>query len=139
MLLNLSYNDPVVQEKLIAQAGKSFSLKERFKLKGVGLGRCIIVASSSNIQNLLLLDNHVNWCNLEMRSKGLVVRFRKLLDTYGFVIPYYKLTLYKTDRGYTLYKDQHFVTLQAQSADGLKKFMDKLIAYKAFHLTDRPD
>lgn len=139
MLLNLSYKDPVVNDKLIAQVGKGFSLKERIKLKGIGSGRYVVVAASPNIQNLLLLDTNVNWCQIEMRPKGLVVRFRKLLDTYGFVIPYHKLSIFKTDRGYTLHKDQQFATLQAQNEEGLKSFMDKVMIYKALHLTNRPD
>jgi hypothetical protein len=139
MLLNLSYNDPKVDATVNEAVGMPFSLKNRIMLKGVGSERFYISQASAGFLNILVLDQNVNWCNVEMRPKGIIVRFRKLLETYAFVVPYYKLTVYKTDLGYSLHKDAQYVTLQATDGNALKKFMDKIISYKANYLTDQPD
>lgn len=139
MLLNLSYNDPAVRAKLTEQVGKPYTLKERVRLKGIGSARFKIINASPNIQNLLVLDNNANLCNLELRPKGLLIHFKKLLDAYALVVPFYKLSLYKTDNGYSIHKEEYFMTIQSQDTEGLKKFMDKVIACKALYLTDKPD
>ncbi|MBU2526138.1 MAG: hypothetical protein KKC03_06025 [Bacteroidetes bacterium] len=139
MLLNLSYNDPKVDAMVNETVGMPFSLKNRILLKGIGSGRFYISQASAGLLNILVLDQNVNWCNVEMRPRGIIVRFRKLLETYAFVVPYHKLTLYKTDFGYSLHKDAQFLTLQAADSKELKKFMDKIISFKANYLTDQPD
>ena len=59
------------------------------------LKKLIINSASIDIHNLLILDQNINTCNIELRPKGIIVRFRSLLETYGLIIPYYKLKIYK--------------------------------------------
>ena len=95
MLLNVSYDDPKIKEKIDAAVGKPFSLKERWVKGGIGSPKLVINQSSIDIHNLLVLDNNLNTCNLELRPKGIILRFRSILETYAMVIPYHKLNLYK--------------------------------------------
>ena len=92
MLYNVSYNDKKITRKIDEELGKPFTLKERFQLGGIGSPKLHITEASMEIQNLLILDNNLNTCNIEMRPKGIILRFRSLLETYGLIIPYYKLT-----------------------------------------------
>ena len=87
MLLNVSYNDKKITEKIDNEVGKPFTLKERFAMGGIGSPKLHITETSLEIQNLLILDNNLNTCNIEMRPKGIIVRFRSLLETYGLIIP----------------------------------------------------
>ena len=58
----------------------------------------------------------INSCNIELRPKGIILRFRSLLETYGLVIPYYKLKIYKgKSEEYSFYKDQYFIKVAASS------------------------
>ena len=95
MLLNVSYNESEVKKKIEATVGKPFPLKERWSMSGVGSPKLLISSTSTDIYNLLILDNNLNTCNIELRPNGIILRFRSLLETYALIVPYYKLNLYK--------------------------------------------
>jgi len=131
MLLNVSYNEPKVKEKIETAVGKPFSLRERWAKGGIGSSKLVITQTSIDIHNLLVLDNNRNTCNIELRPKGIILRFRSLLETYALVIPYYKLTLYKGKaKEYSIYKDKQFVKVAADTKTTFK-FFSKLSAEKA--------
>ncbi|MEK9609483.1 MAG: hypothetical protein VW058_07410 [Flavobacteriaceae bacterium] len=130
MLLNVSYNDPKIKEKIDTAVGKPFTLKERWAKGGVGSSKLIISQTSIEIHNLLILDNNRNTCNIELRPQGIILRFRSLLETYALVIPYYKLTLYKGKaQEYSIYKDKQFVKVVADTKATFK-FFSKISAEK---------
>ncbi|WP_282162284.1 hypothetical protein [Ulvibacterium marinum] len=131
MLLNVSYNDKKITEKIDSEVGKPFTLKERWAMGGIGSPRLFITETSVEIRNLLILDNNRDQCNIEMRPKGIIVRFRSLLETFALIIPYYKLTLYKGDLAkYSIYRDHHFIKVQADTK-AVQKFFKKILDYKA--------
>ena len=131
MLLNVSYNEAEVKERIEAAVGKPYPLRDRWKMGGVGSSKLLISATSIDIHNLLILDNNRNTCNVELRPKGIILRFRSLLETYALIIPYYKLTLYKGKaEEYSIYKDQQFVKIVAKTM-GTHKFFSKISAEKA--------
>lgn len=130
MLLNISYNQPKIKEKIIAEVGKTFTLVERFKLNGIGSPKLQITSASIDIHNLLVLDNNTNVCNIEMRPSGIIVMFRSLLETYALVIPYYKLKLYKgRSEEYSIYRDHYFIKVKAENP-AVHKYMMKILDYK---------
>ena len=131
MLLNVSYNESEVKEKIEAAVGKPFPLKERWSMSGVGSPKLLISSSSIDIHNLLILDNNLNTCNIELRPNGIILRFRSLLETYALIVPYYKLNLYKGKaEEYSIYKDHQFVKVLVDTKD-TQKFFSKLKAEKA--------
>ena len=116
MLLNISYNDPTIKRQIEKAVGKPFSLQQRWKLDGIGSQKLKINSASIDIHNLLILDNNLKSCNLELRPLGIIVHFRSLLETYGLIIPYYKLKLYKGKaKEYSLYIDQHYIKIFVDS------------------------
>ncbi|MGA9239231.1 hypothetical protein [Robiginitalea sp.] len=138
MLVNVSYNNPELRRKIEDLVGKPFTLRERWELKGIGSPKLIITGSSVEIHNLLILDNNRDSCNIELRPKGIIVRFRSLLETYGLIIPYYKLTLYKGDIGvYSVHVDNHFIRVQADTK-AIQKFFVRLLGYKADQTPEGP-
>ena len=126
MLLNVTYNEPEIKEKIDIALGKPFSLKERWDKGGIGSSKLVITQASIDIHNLLILDNNRNTCNIELRPKGIILRFRSLLETYALIIPYYKLTLYKGKaQEYSIYKDNQFIKVSADTRATFK-FFNKL-------------
>ena len=116
MLLNISYNDPTIKRQIEKAVGRPFSLQQRWKLGGIGSQKLKINSASIDIHNLLILDNNLKSCNLELRPLGIIVHFRSLLETYGLIIPYYKLKLYKGKaKEYSLYIDQHYIKIFVDS------------------------
>jgi hypothetical protein len=133
MLLNISYNDPSQRRSIDQEVGKTFSLQKRWSLGGIGSKKLIINSASIDIHNLLILDQNINTCNIELRPKGIILRFRSLLETYGLVIPYYKLKIYKgKSQEYSVYLDQYFVKIRADSS-GIHKFFKKINTQKVLN------
>ncbi len=131
MLVNVSYNNKEITRKVDEEVGKPFTLKERFALKGIGSPKLYITESSTGIRDLLLLDNNLDSCNIEMRPKGIIVRFRSLLETFALVIPYYKLTIYKGDFAvYSIFRDHYFIKVRSDTK-AIQKYFRKLLDYKA--------
>ncbi len=133
MLVNVSYNNPEVRKKIDAVVGKPFTLKERLRLRGIGIGNLEIESASVQINNLLILDNNRNLCNIELRPTGIIVGFRSLLESYALVIPYWKLTIYKGDAiTYGIYKDAYQLKIRATHKRihrFIKRIMDEKISY----------
>ena len=98
MLLNISYNDPAINRRIEKAVGAPFTLQQRLKMKGIGSQKLNITSCSVHIHNLLILDQNINSCNIELRPKGIILNFRSLLETYGLVISYYKLETIKKSR-----------------------------------------
>jgi hypothetical protein len=66
-----------------------------------------------------------------LRPKGIIVRFRSILETYGLIIPYYKLHLYKGKaQEYSVYIDHHFVKVLAETKL-VHDFFQKILSLKA--------
>ncbi|RRQ49274.1 hypothetical protein DZC72_01230 [Maribacter algicola] len=131
MILNVSYNNKSISQKIDNEVGKPFTLKERWNLGGIGSPKLIITEASIEIRNLLILDNNMDTCNIEIRPKGIIVRFRSLLETFALIVPYYKLTLYKGESSvYSLYRDQYFIKVESDTK-AVQKFFKKLLAFKA--------
>jgi hypothetical protein len=131
MLHNVSYNNPKIDREISKEVGTLLTLKERWKLKGSGSPKLFITASSIHIYNLLILDINANVCNVEIREKGIVIRFRSLLETYALPIPFYKLTIYKgRAQEYSIYRDNYFVKIKADKSN-VHKFIEKVQQCKA--------
>ncbi len=130
MLLNVSYTNSEITRKVDSEVGKPFKLKERWAMGGIGSPKLFITETSIEIRNLLILDNNIDCCNIEMRPKGIIVRFRSLLETFALVIPFYKLTIYKGDFAiYSIYRDNHFIKVKSDTK-AIQKFFRKILDYK---------
>ena len=130
MLLNISYNDEEVKRKIEKTVGKPFSLQKRWKIGGIGSPKLLIDSSSLDISNLLILDQNIDQCNIELRPKGIIVRFRSLLETYALIIPYYKLKIYKGKANiYSIYRDNYFIKVISDN-NSVRKFFKKIVDQK---------
>lgn len=140
MLLNVSYNNPEVKKKIDEAVGKPFTLRDRIKMGGIGSPKLHITSTSVEINNLLILDNNLNTCNIEMRPQGIILGFRSLLESYALIIPYYKLSIYKGQaEEYGIYRDKYFVKIRARKQDtSAHKFIKKVMDHKADTLPRDP-
>ena len=133
MLVNVSYNKPKLKKEIDETVGKAFSFKERLKLGGIGSGKLFITSANTSIHNLLILDSYLNTCGIELRPDGIIVSFRSLLETYALIIPYYKLTIYKSKaEEYSIYRDHYFIKVKADRKS-IHNFLKKLQNCKAQH------
>ena len=129
MLKNVSYKNDKQQNEINEFVGKPFSLFERLKQKGIGSGKLIIIKASKEIENLLVLDQNINQCNIERRPNGIIIYFRVLLETYALIIPYYKLVVFKVDSDiYTFHIDHRMIKIKVNNKkdhEFIKNILDK--------------
>ena len=133
MLRNISYNDHKLKEEISKMIGKPFSFFERIKMNGIGSSNLRVLGCNSEIENLLNLDNNDNRCNIEIRKKGIIVRFRALLETYALIIPFYKLKLFKGESSvYSIYIDNYYIKVLGNNKN-VHDFFKKISKYRNFN------
>ena len=134
MIKNLSYNSKKNNTLLLELVGRPFSFIERLKLGGIGSNKLVIADASKEIVELLRMDNNLNYCNIEIRKNGIIIRFKSLLETYGLIIPYYKLVIYKGESNiYSLYKDTDYIKFFVDNKS-TSHFIKKIIRLKTDYL-----
>ena len=131
MLRNVSYKNDNIKNEIDDLIGYSYSFFEKIKKGGVGSGKLLITRANKEIENLLILDQNTNHCNIELRAKGIIIYFRSLLETYGLAIPYYKLVVFKvTEKEYTFNIDSKFLKIKVKSEND-HSFIRKIMEEKA--------
>lgn len=139
MLINISYNNSGIKKKIEEAVGKPFTIQKRWKLNGIGSQKLTINSSSIDIHNLLILDQNINTCNIELRPNGIIVHFRSLLETYGLIIPYYKLNLYKGKaKEYSVYIDKYFIKVLADTKS-THDYFKKVLNQKTINSNQSPE
>lgn len=132
MLVNTSYNEKKVNDTINEMVGKPYGFLANIKQNGIGSPRLNILNSSAEIATLLSYDNNRNFCNIELRPKGIIIRFRSLLETFSLVIPYYKLVLFKPANSFTFHMDHHYISIEVlPSNKGIIQFIEKLNRMKS--------
>lgn len=132
MLVNTSYNEKKINQAINDLVGNPFGLLDNIKLNGVGSPRLDITKTSEEIATLLSYDNNRNFCNIELRPNGIIIRFRSLLETFSLVIPFYKLVVFKPGNSVTMHMDHHFISIDAPPKNkSVNSFIEKINQFKS--------
>ena len=133
MLFRTTYKDSVQEALVNDLVGQPFSLLNRINMKGVGSKRLIIANLSPGLFSTLNKIADINYCNIELRPGGIIVRINKSLETFAWVIPYYHLVVYKTSC-ISIHAQGNFVRFKYNKTFKESKiFFDKLINEKIKH------
>lgn len=85
---------------------------------------------SIGFKNIMNTVADINYGNIELREKGLLVHINKGLKNYSWAIPFYQLHIYKTN-GFSIHAQGNFVRFKSNKLlKENKKFIDKLIDLK---------
>jgi len=76
--------------------GKPFSLLERLRWGRVGSHRMIIESHSDHFNFIVRKNHDINYCNIELRPRGIIIHFNKRNMRYSWIIPFYKLVLFRS-------------------------------------------
>lgn len=137
MLLNLSNNSNELKERIEKSIGKSYDLITRKEIGGVDSGLLVINEANVEIINLLVLNEGLNTCNVEIREDGVLIKFQANMEPYALVIPFYKLKLNKGHaEQYTFFIDHYFLKLKADRKE-IHDFMRRVRKKKAEHWTSQ--
>lgn len=111
MIFDGTYIDKETEKKLNAQLGKSFGLTERFRLGRVGSHRMMIENASTGFTSILSKATGIVYGNIELRPKGILVHINVRNTRYAWMIPFYKLVLYRTNY-FSIHAEGEFVSFR---------------------------
>tara|TARA_Y100000991_G_scaffold53354_1_gene39007 strand:- start:984 stop:1364 length:381 start_codon:yes stop_codon:yes gene_type:complete len=77
--------------------GKPYSFWESLKQGGIGSKRMIVKQLSPNLNFITNVISDLNYANIELRKKGILIRINNGLKNFTWAIPFYQLVFYKTD------------------------------------------
>jgi hypothetical protein len=99
-------------------------------MKGVGSKRMVVEDVSPGFKNILNSVADINYGNIEIRKKGILIHITKGLKNYSWAIPFYQLHIYKTS-GYSIHAQGNFVRFKDNKLlKENKKFLNRLLDLK---------
>lgn len=130
MILNTTHFNKEHKSTIADIVGSEFSLVQKLKLKGVGSKRMIIDDVSPNMKSMMNIVSDINYGNIELRPKGVLIMINQGLKNFTWVIPFYQLVIYKTN-GSSIHAQGRFVHFRDNKTfKENKKFFDKLLDAK---------
>ena len=130
MLLNTTHHNSEHKQIIADIIGSPYSLVQKLKMNGIGSKRMIIDEVSPNLQSVMNLVSDINYGNIELRPKGILIHITKGLKNYTWIIPYYHLVIYKIN-GSSIHSQGNFVHFRNNKTfKENKKFFDKLLDEK---------
>ena len=130
MIFNTTLNNKDAAISINEMLGASYSFVKAIKLGGVGSKRMVIAAVSPAFSDLINAVSDINYGNIELREKGILVHINKGLKNFSWAIPYYQLHTYKTD-GFSIHAQGNFVRFENNKfLKENKKFIQKIVHFK---------
>jgi len=130
VIFNTTHTDKETSKEIDTLLGKPFTLLQSIKLKGTGSKRMIIDEVSVGFKNIINTVSDLNYGNIELREKGILVHINKGLRNFSWAIPFYQLHIYKTS-GFSIHAQGNFVRFKSNKLlKENKKFIEKLMDCK---------
>jgi len=130
MLFNTSYKNEDYTKESNDMLGKTFSLFEKIKIGGVGSSRLMIEELSTKLQPKYKDLSAINYANIELRPKGIIVHFTNRLDRYSWIIPFYRLVIYST-KTFRIHSNGSYIQfVKNKNYQDNKKFIVKMTDLK---------
>lgn len=130
MLFNTSYLNKDYDKESTTSVGNAFSFFEKIKIGGAGSSRLIIHELSAKLQPKNMHTVSINYANIELRPKGIIVHFTHRLDRYSWIIPYYRLIIFNT-KTFSIHADGNFMQFQKnKNYTNNRKFIRKMTTLK---------
>ncbi len=130
MVLDSTYFNKDHKQLLDDFVGQPYTLWESIKRGGVGSKRMIVNNLSPNLS---FISNHspdINYANIELRKKGILIRITKGLKNFTWAIPFYQLVFYKSDFT-SIHAQGRFIQFKnSKSFEENKRFFESLMNEK---------
>jgi hypothetical protein len=108
MIFNTTHTNKDYEAECNLMIGSRYTFFEKIKLGGIGSGRLLINTISDKINLGKLKFSEINYGNIELRKKGIIVHFTNKLERFSWIIPYYKLVIYSTDY-FSIYSNGNYI------------------------------
>ena len=128
MIYNSTYNDIEKEIETNNLVGKKYNLIKSIRLGGIGSKRLIVEDLGVNFKKLIQQKTDLIYSNVELRDKGIIVYVVDGQKRFTWVIPFYKLVIYKSPT-FSIHSDGNFIRYsnklnQKQNLLFFKKILD---------------
>ena len=133
MIYNSTYKNDELDNECEKIVGKKYNIIDSILLNGIGSKRLIVKKYSKNFIEIIEKKIDLIYSNIELRKKGIIVYIATGQKRYSWVIPYYKLVLFKTPN-YTIHCDEDFITFSKEinykeNINFFRKLIDQKIKF----------
>ena len=130
MIFNTTHKNEDYDLESTALVGRPFNLVQRIKKGGIGSGRLVIHKISPKLNLGKLKFSEIDYANIELRPRGIIVHYTRKLERFSWVIPYYRLVVYNS-QSFSIHANGSFIQfLKNRNYKENKKFIDKMIQLK---------
>ena len=134
MVFSTTYKNKEYDKASESTVGKPFRLVQRIKQGGIGSGRLNIHTISPKLKAARLVFSEIDYGNIELRPKGIIVHYAKKLERFSWVIPFYRLVIYNA-QSFSIHANGHFIRfLKNKKYKENKKFIEKMVQRKNEYL-----
>ena len=134
MMLDITYHNRDKEEAIDNLLGKSFGFWKRLQLKGIGSQRMVLVKTSPGFNKYKNTISDINYLSIELRPQGILVHLNKGLRNLAWSIPYYQLSVFKTNI-FSLHAQGEFLSVSCdKNYRGNKTFFNKMESLKNEYL-----
>ena len=137
MIYNSTYTDIEKDIETDNLVGKKYNLLKTIRLGGIGSKRLIVDELGVNFKKLIQQKNDIIYSNIELRKKGIIVYVVDGQKRFTWVIPYYKLVIYKTP-SFSIHSNGNFIRYSnklnhKQNLVFLKKVLDHKFNFNKYN------
>ncbi len=137
MIYNSTYSDIEKDIETNSLVGKKYNLIKSIRLGGVGSKRLIVDELGVNFKKLIRQKNDIIYSNIELRNKGIIVYIVDRQKRFTWVIPFYKLVIYKTP-SFSIHSDGNYIRFSnklnhKQNLAFFKKILDHKLNFNKYN------
>ena len=130
-IYNISYKDKETNKLINEEMGNAYSLIKKLQLGGIGSRRLIIEYFSENMNHLKLKVSGLQYGNIEIRPKGIILHINQGVYTYAWTIPFFRLSIYNGDF-FTIHGNGNYIQFNKEKSwKENRNFLQKLIRLKS--------
>ena len=129
-IYNISYKDKETDKLINEEMGNAYSLIKKLQIGGIGSRRLIIEYFSENMNHLKLKVSGLQYGNIEIRPKGIILHINQGIYTYAWTIPFFRLSIYNGDF-FTIHGNGNYIQFDKEKSwKENRNFLQKLIQLK---------
>ena len=134
VILETTYYNKNNKELTWDIVGKPYSFFMAFKKKGIGSKRLVIEEVSPNMQQYMNKASDINYANIELRPRGIIIHINKGLRNFTWLIPFYQLVIYKTN-GSSIHAQGKFIQFRnnvtfKENKSFFRKLLNEKVEYE---------
>ena len=135
MLCENTYRNDKITQQINDLIGKPYSFFKSIQMGGTGSQRMMIDEVSNHFKNMIH-PSDINYGSLEIRPNGIIFHISKGLQRFVWVIPYYKLVIFKSTT-LSIHADGMFIKIKkTQISTKNNSFISKIIDLKSKQISD---